>query len=193
MFLLKSKAVSRAACVGSKGVPNSSLNEFESELASTLGKEASLFCVSGVMAQQIALRVHMGPTSAEVALSKRKVLVHHSSHLLHHEEGAPGILMGIHCVPVGDVSAALSLDALQSYESAFGLSDVFAVVIELGQRYNGGALPSWEELVAMSEWCRARRVALHMDGARLWEAAPHFEATAGVSLPQIAGVLCCDG
>lgn len=51
--------------------------------------------------------------------------------------------------------------------------------MELPLRNAGFALPEWEELVALSQWCRERGIALHFDGARLWESAPHYDLPVG--------------
>jgi threonine aldolase len=48
-------------------------------------------------------------------------------------------------------------------------------VLELPQRELGGRLPEWDDLVAQTGWARERGIALHMDGARLWEAGPFYE------------------
>ena len=49
-----------------------------------------------------------------------------------------------------------------------------AVLLELPLRDAGYLLPSWDELVAFSQACRERGVPLHLDGARIWESAPHL-------------------
>jgi threonine aldolase len=59
---------------------------------------------------------------------------------------------------------------------------VAALLLELPQREIGGWLPSWEELERQVAWARQRGVALHMDGARLWESAPFY----GRALAEIA-------
>jgi threonine aldolase len=59
---------------------------------------------------------------------------------------------------------------------------VSVLLLELPQRDLGGQLPSWEELVAQTEWARSRRVALHLDGARLWQCGPFY----GRALSEIA-------
>jgi threonine aldolase len=51
---------------------------------------------------------------------------------------------------------------------------IAALLLELPQREIGGQLPRWEELVAQSEWAHAHGVALHLDGARLWETQPFY-------------------
>ena len=49
-----------------------------------------------------------------------------------------------------------------------------ALLLELPQREIGGRLPEWDELVAQIEWARARGLATHLDGSRIWEAAPYY-------------------
>src|SRR5690606_31719295 len=49
-----------------------------------------------------------------------------------------------------------------------------AVGLELPLREIGGQLPSWDELDAIKAHCHARGAHLHMDGARLWEAAAGY-------------------
>jgi threonine aldolase len=56
--------------------------------------------------------------------------------------------------------------------------------LELPQREIGGLLPEWDDLVAQAAWTRERGIALHLDGARLWEAAPFYER----SYAEIAGL-----
>ncbi len=56
--------------------------------------------------------------------------------------------------------------------------------MEPPQREIGGLLPEWDDLVAQAAWARERGIALHLDGARLWEAAPLYER----SYAEIAGL-----
>ena len=51
---------------------------------------------------------------------------------------------------------------------------IAALLLELPQRYIGGQLPEWDDLVAQTQWARERGAALHMDGARLWESGPYY-------------------
>ena len=61
---------------------------------------------------------------------------------------------------------------------------VAALLLELPQRDLGGLLPAWDELVATCEAARARGLALHLDGARLWQCAPFY----GRGLEEIAAL-----
>jgi threonine aldolase len=59
-----------------------------------------------------------------------------------------------------------------------------AVLAELPLREAGCLLPAWDDLAELSLACRARGVALHFDGARIWESQPWF----GRPLPEIAAL-----
>lgn len=139
------------------------LEELEAELAQLLGKPAALFLPSGTMAQQIALRIH-----AERARC-RTLGFHPTCHLELHEQRGYQRLHGLDAVLVGQRQRLLTradLDALAE--------PVAALLLELPQREIGGYLPSWQELTAQCRWARERGVALHVDGARLWESAPFY-------------------
>jgi threonine aldolase len=140
------------------------IEEFESEVAALLGKEAALFLPSGTMAQQIALRVWADRRrSAYVAF-------HPTCHLEIHEQKGYELLHGLHGRLVGDRSRLITLDDLQATPGLLA-----ALLLELPQREIGGQLPSWPDLVAQAAWARERAVALHLDGARLWEAGPYYD------------------
>src|SRR5690606_34733020 len=68
----------------------------EAAVAALLGKEAALFVPSGVMGNQIAIRLHTRPGD-EVVLAER-------SHVYHYEGGAPAALSGVQLRPVGDAT-----------------------------------------------------------------------------------------
>ena len=50
-----------------------------------------------------------------------------------------------------------------------------ALLLELPQREIGGQLPAWDELEEHVAWARERGVAVHLDGARLWECTSFYE------------------
>lgn len=141
--------------------------ELEREIAVLLDKPAALFVPSGTMAQQAVLRVHADRSG------RRTVLFHPTCHIDNHEAGAYQRLHGLVGSPVGDPNRLLTrsdLTAVAEMPAAF--------VIELPQREIGGQLPSWKDLIAQTEWARERDVALHLDGARLWECTPTYGRSA---------------
>lgn len=161
-----------------------SLNALESDVAALLGKANSMFCVSGVMAQLIAARVH-----GENSGGKQSVVVHPSSHLLQAEHDAFRHVMNLTCIEIGSVHRSLTLSDFQAADAAGKFTDdVFCVFLELGQRFNGGDVPEWEDLKAISDFCKGKGWKLHMDGARLWEATPYYAQSAGVAISDIAAL-----
>jgi threonine aldolase/SAM-dependent methyltransferase len=140
--------------------------ELEQEVAALLGKPAALFFPSGTMAQQIALRVHADRRG------RRSVVWHPACHLEWGEGRAYQRLHQLVGTPAGSMRALLSLADLEQIAEPPA-----ALLLELPQRDLGGALPSWTDLEAQVGWARDRGAAVHLDGARLWEAGPYYGRT----------------
>jgi threonine aldolase len=139
------------------------IQDFEAEIAETLGKEAALFLPSGTMAQQVALRVWAERTG------RRTVAFHPTCHLELHEYKAYEVLHGLRADLVGDRDRLITLADLERLPEPPGV-----LLLELPQREIGGQLPTWEELQSQLAWARERGTRTHMDGARLWESAPFY-------------------
>lgn len=139
------------------------ITRLEQRVADLLGKEAAVFMPTGTMAQQIALRIWSGRRGT------RTVAFHPTCHLELHEQKGYQLLHGLHGRLVGNPDRLITLADLEAIREP-----VAALLLELPQREIGGLLPAWDDLVAQVEWARAREVALHLDGARLWEAGPFY-------------------
>ncbi|MGA9573132.1 MAG: aminotransferase class I/II-fold pyridoxal phosphate-dependent enzyme, partial [Lysobacterales bacterium] len=137
---------------------------FEAKISGLLGFKAAKFCLTGVASQVVALRL------ACAIKGNDRVLCHPTSHLLLHENHNAQLYDWFKLLRVGSPYRPLTLDALQNYPDP-----VAAVIYELPLREIGGQLPSWEELEAIKAWAKQKNVQLHMDGARLWEAATGFD------------------
>lgn len=153
------------------------VGELEEAMAAMLAKPAALFLPTGTMAQQATLRVHADRRESN------SVAFHPACHLETHEERAYQRLHGLFGIPVGPRRQSLSLASLRQVHEP-----VAVLVIELPQRDLGGTLPPWKELVGQVEWARERGAAVHLDGARLWEAAPYYAATQKKSLTDITAL-----
>jgi threonine aldolase len=127
---------------------------------------------SGTMCQQIALRIWAERTGT------KNVAFHPTSHLELHEQKGYQRLHGLNGILVGSEERLLTLDDLKGIAEPVG-----ALLLELPQREIGGQLPGWEALNEMIEWARERGIAVHLDGARLWECRPFY----GREYAEIAG------
>lgn len=142
----------------------------EARVAGLLGKPAAVFVIKGVIAQQAALRVWTDRTG------RPSVALHPRCHIDHDEAGGYERLHGLRPVRLGDVDPFTAADLAALTEPPG------AVTVELPLRRAGFRLTGWDDLVAISAWCRQRAVPFHVDGARLWESAPHY----GRALAEIA-------
>jgi threonine aldolase len=144
------------------------IERLERRVSQLLGKEDAVFMPSGTMAQPIALRIWCDRRGI------RTVAFHPTCHLELHEEKGYERLHGLHGKLAGDPNRLITLDDLEALREP-----VAALLLELPQREIGGLLPSWDDLGAQVEWARQRGIALHMDGARLWEAQPFYDRPHG--------------
>jgi threonine aldolase len=138
----------------------------ESEVARLLGKPAAVLLPSGTMAQQIACRIHAEERGV------RTVAWHPTCHLQLHEQDGAQLLHGLRAQRVGDPRTLITRADLDALAGRLAV-----LLLELPQREIGGQLPRWEELATHVAWARERGVALHLDGARLWECAPFYGRT----------------
>jgi threonine aldolase len=138
----------------------------EARVADLLGKEAAVWMPSGTMAQQIALRIHCERRG------NRRIAFHPQCHLDVHEKRGYAHLHGLHADLLGSRERLPTPEDLEAVREPLG-----AVVLELPAREIGGQLPAWEELTAFCTKAHDEGIALHMDGARLWQCAPFYQRT----------------
>ncbi|MFC4017187.1 threonine aldolase family protein [Micromonospora sp. GCM10011542] len=144
--------------------PDGPVATLERRMASLLGTDDALLFPSGTMAQQVALRIHADRRH------RRAFAAHPQSHLEVWEHRGYSVVHGLRCHPVGDRHRLMTLADL----SAAAEEPLAAVVWELPQRDIGGLLPEWDDLRAQTAAMRDRGAAIHLDGARLWEAQTYY-------------------
>lgn len=141
------------------------IESFQDLMARDSGKEAAVFFPSGTMAQQIMLRIWCDRKGV------RRVAYHPTAHVEIHEQDGLKVL---HAMEVGLIGSPERLFTLADLQ-ALDLENLAAVLFELPQREIGGQLPSWDELVEMTDFLRNKGIYLHLDGARLLETLPFYQ------------------
>lgn len=153
----------------------------ESTVAERLGKEAALFFPSGTMANQAAVWLLSSPGT--------EVMLDPLSHIVHSEMGGVAALCGAQILPVpcaGTVMNANDLArALRSPDDA-SAPEASLVCVENTHAWAGGQVIPLTHLRALRDVATAAHLPLHLDGARLWNAA----AATGTSLAEFAA--CAD-
>jgi threonine aldolase len=160
------------------------VNRLQEVFAARLGKEAALFVPSGTMANQISLRSLTEPGDAAIAAR--------DAHIFLYEGGAGAALAGVTFTLIG-ADGAFGRDellaAVHPHDDHFARTRV--VCVENTHNRSGGRVFPFERLREVSELARARGLALHLDGARLWNA----EAASGIEAARWAEpfdtVSCC--
>ena len=135
-------------------------NELQRRMAELLGHEAALFLPTATMANQAALRVLSRPGC--------KVVAEERTHVLIYEWGGPAVHSGL--VMQGLVAEAGRPTPEQIEElDEFGPGSV--LVLENTHRSSGGRIWPLDEFRATLDAARSRGAAVHLDGARLFNAA----------------------
>jgi threonine aldolase len=159
------RAAMAAAEVGDEQLrEDPTVNELQRRAAELLGHEASLFLPTATMANQIALRVITRPGGELIAEERTHVLVYEAGGAAVHSglvmRGLPGT--------AGRLTPTQLRDAVAVADE---LQPTSVVVLENTHRSAGGRLwplDAYEEVVATA---RELRLAVHLDGARLLNAA----------------------
>ncbi len=150
--------------------------KLEARVAELLGKEAAMFTPSGTMANQLALRVHTEPGD--------EVVLDANAHIYYYEAGAPAALAGVtcRCLPGlrGIFTAAELEAALRPADQHFPPTKL--VCLENTHNRGGGRIWPQELVREIGILTRERGIQLHLDGARLWNAA----VASGISERELA-------
>jgi threonine aldolase len=143
-----------------------SVNALEERVAGLMGHEAALFVPSGTMGNQIGMRLVCEPG--------QEVLCDADAHVVTYEMGAAAAIFGISTRTV--VSAGGRLDAGALIEQVrpqdnWHLTATAAIAVENTHNRGGGLVQPLEELRRLWDWSRDAHVAVHLDGARLFNAS----------------------
>jgi threonine aldolase len=151
------------------------ITALEERVAHLFGHEAALFVPSGTMGNQIGMRLVCEPG--------QEVLCDADAHVVTYEMGAAAAIFGI---STRTVVSGLSgrdggkghgrLDADQLIEQVrpkgdWHLTATAAVAVENSHNRGGGLVQPLGELRKLWDWSREAGVAVHLDGARIWNAA----------------------
>jgi threonine aldolase len=145
----------------------------EERVAATFGKEAALFTPTGSMANLLAVRALVAPG--------QEVLCESQAHIARAELGAHGAFFGVTMRTWTGVGGGIDLRAIEAM-FAPDVSPFFvatkAVSVENTHNFGGGRVLPLTDLRALRSFADAQGVAVHVDGARIWNA----HVAAGVPL-----------
>ena len=142
------------------------INALEEWVAGLFGHEAALFVPSGTMGNQIGMRL--------VAEPGQEVLCDADAHVVTYEMGAAAAVFGLSTRTVVSEGGRLDARALIDQVRPRGdwhLTATAAVAVENTHNRGGGLVQPLEQLQQLFDWSRGAGVAVHLDGARVWNAS----------------------
>jgi threonine aldolase len=147
----------------------------EEEVAKVVGKEAALFVTTGTMGNQLAIAVQTRPGE--------EVVVGEGAHVVHYESGAGPALSGVQFAVAGAGGFFDEGDLDVTIQpSAYWCPTTSLVCVENTHNRAGGRVFPQAQIGRVAKLARARGLALHLDGARIWNAS----AATGKSVADLA-------
>jgi threonine aldolase len=148
------------------------VNELEKFGAELFGKESALFCPSGTMSNQIALRVHTQPGD--------EVICDIHSHIYHYETGGMAVHSGIQPKLIITDNGIINAQQVEQNINPYAdwLTRTSLVVIENTCNRAGGTYYNLQTIKEIYEVTRKYSLKLHIDGARIFNAIIENDYTA---------------
>lgn len=154
------------------------INKLEKIAAQKVGKEAALFVPSGTFGNQLALLTH--------ARRGQEVIIGNNNHIVVHEVGASAVIAGVQLRTLETKNGAMNP---KDVEKAIRVDDIHEPetgLICVENAHGCGAVVPMETIKEIKNIAEKHSIPVHMDGARIFNAA----VSLGVDAKEIAA--CCD-
>jgi threonine aldolase len=140
------------------------VNDLEAYCANLFGMEAALFCPSGTMTNQIAIKCHTQPGNEVICDKVSHVYIYEGGGIAFNSGAQVKTIDGIRgLVTAEDVQACINPDDVHKANTSL-------VVLENTGNRGGGSCYEFEEILKIKKVCEAHGLKLHLDGARLFNA-----------------------
>lgn len=140
------------------------VNALEEKTAHLFGLEAGLFCPSGTMTNQIAIKAHTEPLS--------EVICDYTAHIYQYEGGGIAANSGASVYLLhgerGKITPAQVRSGIRPNNIHYPLTKL--VALENTSNKGGGSYYTLPEIAAIAAVCRENNLAFHLDGARVFNA-----------------------
>ncbi len=141
------------------------VNSLEERVAAMFGHQAGLFTPTGSLANQLSIRTLVKPGE--------ELLVETRSHIVRAELGAAATFSGITTRTWPSTDGLLKADdvlAIAHENAGDYLVSTKAIAVENTHNFGGGTVQPIDEIAKLSSAAHARGIAMHLDGARIWNA-----------------------
>lgn len=140
------------------------INMLQEKVADMFGKEAAIFCPSGTMTNQIAIKVNTKPLD--------ELICDVDSHVYQYETGGYAFNSGVAVNLIQGQNGKITADQIASViKPGYDWQPISKlVVIENTCNKGGGSYYTLDEIAPIAKLCKAKGLRLHLDGARIFNA-----------------------
>lgn len=141
-----------------------SVNTLEQSIAHKFGFEAAVFCPSGTMTNQVAIKTHTIPGD--------EVICDVTSHIYNYEGGGMAFNSGVQVRAVNGTFGKITAEQVEEHiqPAIINLPRTSLVALENTLNKAGGSYYTLSEIAAISAMCKKHQLPLHLDGARVFNA-----------------------
>lgn len=152
------------------------VNELEKYAAEITGKQSAIFVPSGTMGNQICIKTHTNPGE--------EIILHRKSHIFVYELGAPAVISGVLTKLLDGPDGAIDIDELKAGIQQGDMHHAKTTLICMENTHNvcGGTVVDLEHMKKIYDIAKENNIKVHLDGARIFNAA----AALGVEAKEIA-------
>jgi threonine aldolase len=164
------------------------VNRLQERAAEIFEKEAALFVPSGCMGNQIAVKVHTRPGD--------EVIIEDRGHIYQHEMGAVALISSVMMRPVRsqDRSGHLTWEEIETtlrVGVGYDSSRTGLICLENSHNMAGGTVMTAEQCARLCERAHGLAIPVHIDGARIFNAAVSLDTSVAELSRQVDSVQFC--
>ena len=141
------------------------INALEQKAADYFGMESAIFCPSGTMTNQIAIRVHTAPHTEVICDEKSHIYLYEGGGIAYNSFASVRLLHGDR----GRITSEMIQDNINNPDDVHAPISTF-VSLENTMNKGGGCVYDFKEIEKISQLCKDKKLKLHLDGARLFNA-----------------------
>jgi len=159
------------------------IKELEKLAAEMTGKEASLFVTSGTMGNQLSIYVQTARGD--------EIIVGKSAHIKNYEVGASAVISGVSYQLIQEVDGMMPLDKIKKGIRGIDVHFPDTSLICIENAHGSGKVLPLEYMISLSKLAKENNLKVHLDGARLFNAATYLNVDAAEISQYVDSVTFC--
>jgi threonine aldolase len=143
------------------------INQLEAKAAAIFGMQAGIFCPSGTMTNQIAIKCFTQPLD--------ELIADQTAHVYRYEGGGIAFNSGVSTRLLNGYRGIITAEMIAPEINAENVHHPHTSLVVLENTVNkgGGSCYTLEQIKPIAELCRDKKLKLHLDGARIFNALAH--------------------